>query len=83
MTTIEEVENFVRSHGVGLDSHIETDEGELRISIRDGVDDEPSQSVYIEARRVAKAIREKFGDAVKVGSEIVDEWIDVTVYIKK
>ena len=81
MVTILEVEKFCNDLGVGLDSNIESDDDEVRISIRDGVDDEPAQSVYIEARSVMAKIRAKFGDAVKVGSEEIDEWVDVTIKV--
>lgn len=80
--TIEDVETFCKSLRIPLDVNIELDEQEVRISIRDGVHDEPPQSVYEVARDTMKSIRDKFGDAVKVGSEVVDEFIDVTVHIK-
>jgi hypothetical protein len=82
MITIETVKQFCDSLRSGYVENIEQDDNEIRISIRDGVDDEPSQNAIIAARGVIGEIRTKFGDAVKVGSEVIDEWVDVVVNLK-
>jgi len=79
MTILDQVEEFLKKHGVGLDSHFEQDEDVVRLSIRDGVDDEPSESVLPEIRRVAKALKVEFGDKIKLSAETIDEWIDLEI----
>ena len=80
---LEKVHKFITDHGVGLDSNIERNDDEVRVSIRDGVDDEPSISAEREGRRVVKAIKDEFKDAVKVEVEFIDEWVDITIKERK
>jgi len=81
--TIADIENFCRSLNIGLDTNIESESFEVRISIRDGVHDEPPQSVYITARETMGKIREKFGADIKLASEVIDEFIDIVIKIKE
>lgn len=79
MSKLDNIESFLKKHGIGLDSHIEKDEKTVRVTIRDGVDDEPSQSAIDEAVRVRKALRAEFKDTIKMDIEFVDEWVDLTI----
>ena len=80
---LEEVHKFITDQGVGLDSNVERNDEEVRVSIRDGADDEPSIAAQREAQRIVRAVKEKFKDVVKVESEFIDEWVDVTIEEKK
>lgn len=76
---LEKVHQFLKNHGVGLDSNVERNDDEVRVSIRDGHDDEPSQSAIDEAVRVRTALRKEFKDTIKMSIEPVDEWVDLTI----
>jgi hypothetical protein len=76
---LEKVHKFLTDHGVGLDSNIERNDSEVRVSIRDGMDDEPSQTAIDEAVRIRTALRKEFKDTIKMSIEPVDEWIDLTI----
>jgi len=80
--TIEDIKKFCDSLNIGLDSNVELDGDEVRISIRDGVHDEPPQSVYICARETMGKIRKEFENNVRLESEDIDEFIDVIVKVK-
>ena len=56
-----------------------TEEGSLRWTTRanSGGEEHASQSDISDARRVARAVREKFGKQVTAKMEIIDEWVDL------
>lgn len=84
MITIQQLENICnsvcsRTHG---ESNVEIEDNSVRVTVRDGVDNEPSARAWSAAMLIKGAVLNGIEDQIKVEVETVDEWIDITFTIK-
>lgn len=84
MPTLQEIQKFCNTMQTGVNEFTTSiEDNELRIVMRDMVEDEPSQRTYKAARAVMDTLRGMHGKAITVRSEVIDEWIDVVVKIRE
>ena len=78
--TIQTVEKFINGRTyMDLDDH---GSNYLNYSTRDNGDDErPGREDVQHAKALRKALEAEFGAAIKVGVEIIDEWVHLDVQL--
>jgi hypothetical protein len=89
MVNPQEIKQFISTLGTWFSIHddgLPNPNSGVHLTTRehgDVGDEEPGEADWEEARRVAKAVREKFGDAVKISGETIDEWTDLNITVVK
>jgi hypothetical protein len=86
MVTSQEIRQFISTLGTWFSVDGDDVPDRVHLTTRrhgDVGDEEPGEADWEEARKVAKSVREKFGDAVKIEAETIDEWTDLCITVVK